>query len=368
MKKRILKIFTELCRHHISAMLIVTAANMILTMNGSYNFICFSFLLPHRLLVGGETSYITTGMVSFRYYSWALIVICFALAVMCLVFSYRRPGWLICAAGMVFVDISVGIWLIFHKSDLSYLIDIGVHLWIICALIAAFIMQRAVARAPKAAKTPKSNDAAEKAPQSTETAEKTVKAPVGIVFAMEEEAHQVLRLDEFEKEIINGYSIYSRPDVNIVAAISGMGKTSAGAATSILISKGCRRIINIGTCGCTGGRFAPGDLVLPNVFYDGDFDLSMMDICTKDPAGVNADAVEDAIPCYTYSTFVTDHRADDGIVEMEAYAVVAACRALGVPVSVIKIVSDGGDVDEFDGNVNSVITRHIQEIIQIIEQ
>ena len=355
MKKRILQIFTELFRHHISAMLIVTIANMILTMTGSYDAICFSFLLPQRLLVGGEASYITTGLVSFRYYSWALIVICFVLMVICLISSYRRPGWLICAAAIVFVDISVAVWLIFHKNDLSYLIDIGLHLWIICALIAAYFMQRAAKRTAKV----KTTDA---------PAEKATGAPVGIVFAMPEEARQVLRLDEFEKEVINGYTIYSRSDVNIVAAISGMGKMSASSATSILISKGCRRIINIGTCGCTGGRFAPGELVVPNVFYDGDFDLSMMDISTKDPAGVNTAEVDNPIPCYTYSTFVTDHRADDGIVEMEAYAVVAACRAMGVPVTVIKIVSDGGDVDEFEGNVNMVITRRIQEIIQIIEQ
>ena len=355
MKKRILQIFTELFRHHISAVLIVTIANMILTLTGSYDAVCFSFLLPQRLLVGGEASYITTGLVSFRYYSWALIVICFVLLVLCLLFSYRRPGWLICAAAIMFLDISVAVWLIFYKDDLSYLIDIGLHCWIIGALIAAYFMQRAAKRPAKA--------------KNTDTpADNTAGAPVGLVFAMPEEAHQVLRLDEFEKQVINGYTIYSRPDVNLVAAISGMGKMSAGAATSILISKGCRRIINIGTCGCTGGRFAPGELVLPNVFYDGDFDLSMMDIATKDPAGVNTAEVDNPIPCYTYSTFVTDHRADDGIVEMEAYAVVAACRAHNVPVTVIKIISDGGNVDEFEGNVNMVITRHIQEIIKIIEQ
>ena len=355
MKKRILQIFTELFRHHISAMLIVTIANMVLTLTGSYDAICFSFLLPQRLLVGGEASYITTGLVSFRYYSWALIVICFTLLILCLLFSYRRPGWLICAAALVLVDISVAVWLIFYKKDLSYLIDIGLHCWIIGVLIAAYFMQRAATRPAKAKKTD--------APAVKATSE-----PVGLVFAMSEEARQVVRLDEFEKNTVNGYDIYSRPDVNIVVAISGMGKMSASAATSILISRGCRRIINIGTCGCTGGRFAPGDLVVPNVFYDGDFDLSMMDISTKDPAGVNTAEVDDPIPCYTYSTFVTDHRADDGIVEMEAYAVVAACRAHNIPVTIIKVISDGGDVDEFEGNVNMVITRHIQEIISIIEQ
>ena len=42
--------------------------------------------------------------------------------------------------------------------------------------------------------------------------------------------------------------------------------------------------------------------------------------------------------------------------------------AMMLLLSVTACGSDGGNVDEFEGNVNMVITRHIQEIIQIIEQ
>lgn len=192
----------------------------------------------------------------------------------------------------------------------------------------------------------------------------------GIVFAMEEEAKQVLSLYKMNK-VESHRTFYVPEDVkkdNVMAIISGIGKVNAQVATSILIGLGCDRIVNIGTCGCTGDLYKPGDMVVPNQFFDGDFDLSMMDKTTKDPAMVNAFWDHSyPVKCYTYSTFVTDKRAEDGIVDMEAYAVVAQARAFEIPVTVIKIVSDGGDVDEFEGNVDSVITRHLGEIKEILE-
>ncbi|MBQ9079739.1 MAG: hypothetical protein IJY27_01585 [Clostridia bacterium] len=362
MKNRILKIFTELCRHHISALLAVTLIDMALARAGSFTTICFSLLLPQRLLVGGEAAFLTTDMLSFRIYSWLLIAVCFALFVLCIVFSYRRPGWLICAAVMTLLDISVAVWFIISKHDASYYVDIAVHSWIIIALIAGYILQRVSSRPAK----PTSDIAANAPVQAIPAADATI-GMTGLVFAMEDEALQVLSHYELDKKEVMGHTVYSREGVGITAIIAGMGKVSAQVATSILIHLGCDRIVNIGTCGCTNGKYAPGSLVIPNVFYDGDFDLSMLDITSKDPAGVNTVEVEVPVPCYTYSTFVTDDRAPDGIVEMEAYAVVAQCRAFGVPVTVIKIVSDGGNVDEFEGNVDSVITRHLDEIKQIIE-
>lgn len=192
----------------------------------------------------------------------------------------------------------------------------------------------------------------------------------GLVFAMEEEAKQVLSLYKMNR-IVSNRVFYVSEDPKqekVMAIIAGIGKVNAQVATSILIGLGCDRIINIGTCGCTGDLYKPGDMVVPNVFFDGDFDLSMMDTTTKDPAMVNTELnIKNPVICYSYSTFITDKRAQDGIVDMEAYAVVAQARAFEVPVGVIKIVSDGGDVDEFEGNVDTIITRHLNEIKAIVE-
>lgn len=196
---------------------------------------------------------------------------------------------------------------------------------------------------------------------------------VGLIFAMEEEAKQVLAGYSFEKVTMRGRTFYVEHDTKdhekIVAIVSGIGKVNAQIATAILISIGCSRLVNIGTCGCTGQLYKPGDLVEPTVFFDGDFDLSMMDTTTKDPAMVNTEVNVEENPqiCYTYSTFVTDDRASNGIVDMEAYGVVAQAKVFDTPVKVLKVVSDGGDVDEFDTNVDSVITPHLDYIKKIVE-
>lgn len=194
---------------------------------------------------------------------------------------------------------------------------------------------------------------------------------IGLVFAMEEEAKQVLNMYNLvgssQRDKLSYYvNKESEPNV-LIAAISGVGKVNAQIATSKLISQGVEYIMNIGTCGCTGNLYKPGELVIPDTFYDGDLDLSMFGNNTKDPAKVNDTTKEPKCKCYTYSTFVTDDRAKDGIVDMEAYAIVAQAKSRNIPVTIIKVVSDGGDVDEFEGNVDSVITKHLDRIYDIIE-
>lgn len=194
---------------------------------------------------------------------------------------------------------------------------------------------------------------------------------VGLVFAMEEEAKQVLSAYEMEKVNILGRDFYveqGNPDHDkILAVIAGIGKVNVQVATSLLITLGCNKLINISTCGCTSDLYKPGDLVIPNTFFDGDFDLFAFDTTTKDPALVNRLILGDPVNCYTYSTFITDDRAADGIVDMEAYGFVAQADAYDIPRVVIKVVSDGGDSDEFDQNVDSIITRHISKIREIVE-
>lgn len=201
---------------------------------------------------------------------------------------------------------------------------------------------------------------------------------IGLVFAMEEEAKPVVEKLGLKKKEIMGRVYYTNTEgckgVGYLATISGVGKVNAMIATSILINTGCTKIVNIGTCGSIGNH-SVGDLVIPNVFFDGDFDLSAFDQTTKDPALANEELMKGAelrvpVPCYTYSTFVTDKRAEGSIVDMEAYGIKALCNAIKVPFLAYKVVSDGGDedaVDSFNEQVNSVICRHVDRIIKDIE-
>ena len=117
MKNRLFRIFTELARHHISIMLAITLFDLVLITLGESVTVCFSLLLPQRILEFGEAYAIMadvmyTAVPGIRLYTYLMITICFALFGICLGCSYRRPGWLICAASMTFMDIAVAVWMI----------------------------------------------------------------------------------------------------------------------------------------------------------------------------------------------------------------------------------------------------------------
>lgn len=154
MKNRLFKIFTELARHHISIMLAITLFDLVLIALGESVTVCFSLLLPQRILEFGEAYAIMadvmyTAVPGIRLYTYLMITICFALFGICLGCSYRRPGWLICAASMTFLDIAVAVWMIIATDDPTYFVDIGVHAWIVLALVLGYVLEKLRTAPPK---------------------------------------------------------------------------------------------------------------------------------------------------------------------------------------------------------------------------
>lgn len=199
---------------------------------------------------------------------------------------------------------------------------------------------------------------------------------IGLEVAMMEEAQPIidgLKLTKCNEGVYCG----ALDNSEIILMLSGIGKVNAQNTAWKLISLGVDRIINIGTCGDLANK-GIGAVVLPNIFYDGDFNLEMLGNMTKDPANVNgryiltADSKKPANPeiCYTYSTFVTDKRAEGAIVDMEAYAIASACERVGIKFIAVKCTSDGADEDaseSFDNNVTSVVGKHLPLIENIIK-
>lgn len=194
----------------------------------------------------------------------------------------------------------------------------------------------------------------------------TAKKLVGIVVAMQEEAECIIKeLDLVKKPDVSGNKMYTgKYDGNfILLMISGIGKVNAQLAASILINTGCDLIINIGTCGAVKD-INVGEVVLPNMFFDGDFDLSVLNDSTKDPAHVNErwyySIPENPVSCATFSRFVTEKIEIGSILDMEAYSLVAQCRVYNIPVIIIKVVSDGADsnsTESFKNHVNSIVSN-----------
>jgi len=148
MKARLYRIFTEISRHHISLMLAITLFDLILIRMRETMTVCFSFLLPQRLLIWGNR-YIEMAQAKvdsfelMNFYIYAMVAICFALFVICLVCSYRRAGWLLCAASMMLIDTALVIGLLIESRDVTYVLDLVAHVWIIAALVAGYLFERA---------------------------------------------------------------------------------------------------------------------------------------------------------------------------------------------------------------------------------
>lgn len=189
---------------------------------------------------------------------------------------------------------------------------------------------------------------------------------VGVVVALESEARPLADKYNLMRIVEKGRIFYLGEKMLI--AVSGVGKVNAQIATGFLIGLGVSLIVNVGSCACLKLPYKIGQLLTPNLFFDGDFDMSEDDISTKDPALVNRVEVKEPVECYSYSTFNVDNRALQGIVDMEAYGVVAQAVAMEIPYRVIKVVSSSENNQEVVTNLDILIRNKIEEICKIIEE
>ena len=104
---------------------------------------------------------------------------------------------------------------------------------------------------------------------------------ITLVFAMPEEAAPYISNFNLTKEGKHYKGMSG--DVEITVIISGIGKINALLSVIGIVTD---YIFNIGSCGGYIEKARIGNVVVPDSFYDGDFDLSMFGINTKDP-GIN---------------------------------------------------------------------------------
>lgn len=137
--------------------------------------------------------------------------------------------------------------------------------------------------------------------------------------------------------------------------VTGIGKTAAATATTRALARADVAgliVINIGTAGAlrdgVTGLFTPGRVL------NYDINADAIRAIGYDPEELLEVPGGDGLTLATGDRFVTDPvvrdrlaaRAD--LVDMEGYAVVYACRAFGVPVRLVKHVSDAADESALD--------------------
>ncbi|SDU74726.1 nucleosidase [Jiangella alkaliphila] len=137
--------------------------------------------------------------------------------------------------------------------------------------------------------------------------------------------------------------------------ITGIGKTAAATATTQALAGRAPDdlvVVNIGTA----GALRPGltGLFTPRRVLNHDLDADLVRALGLDPEELIELPVGDGVTLATGDRFVADSRLRDelaqraDLVDMEGYAVAYACRRLGVPVRLVKHVSDAADESAMD--------------------
>lgn len=145
-------------------------------------------------------------------------------------------------------------------------------------------------------------------------------------------------------------------DDTLPILITGPGKVHAAVAVSAALSKSRpASVVNLGTAGALRGGLS-GIYEVSTVIQH-DFDHAAIRALVKRdygmPIGLDAGAGAASLVLATGDRFIADSDVrsalarDAHLVDMEGYAVAWAARAAGVPVRLIKLVSD--DADESAG-------------------
>ncbi|MGN6600689.1 MAG: nucleosidase [Actinomycetes bacterium] len=151
---------------------------------------------------------------------------------------------------------------------------------------------------------------------------------------------------------------YVPGDVPVV--VTGIGTVAAATRTALalapLVASGARPwVVNLGTAGALqpgrSGVFRPSRVVLWDASAEA---IRAVGEEFDDEWNVTGPVEGDGCVLATGDVFVTDAGVRDSIaqraqlVDMEGFAVVQVCRELGVPVTLLKAVSDEADTSALD--------------------
>ncbi|WP_238163852.1 nucleosidase [Kribbella pittospori] len=137
--------------------------------------------------------------------------------------------------------------------------------------------------------------------------------------------------------------------------VTGVGKTAAAVATSRMLAGRDTSelvVLNVGTTGAL--RDGLSGVYLPSTVINHDLNADAIRAIGLDPQEALHVEGGDGTVLASGDVFVTDPEVrarlaeQAHLVDMEAYGVVYACREYGVPVRVVKHVSDSADEAALD--------------------
>ena len=221
---------------------------------------------------------------------------------------------------------------------------------------------------------------------------------IGMVVAMNKEIMPIIgAFSDMEKEEkACGYTIkiYNAGDKRLYITESGVGEIYAAGATAVLISKyGVDAVLNFGVCGALTDSREICSVVAVNGVVHYDFDLSQIDDV---PVGVypqhstpiiKIDRFEDfikrispdlkAVVCASADKFIADNEIKKRlnkdfsaeVCDMECAGIAIVCENAGVPLLVLKAVSDGkGGAADYLTNVKRAAEVYVSLVKDIVEK
>ncbi|MEN6356250.1 MAG: hypothetical protein ABFD83_04110 [Armatimonadota bacterium] len=194
------------------------------------------------------------------------------------------------------------------------------------------------------------------------------KGKLGIVFALREEAAGLERVLAESRSVVrirNGNIACLIGQLEVYAAISGIGKDNCAKAAENLIDSGAQWIISSGFAAALDPVAKVGDVVIADRIITTDSDRTAYHsdaglLSTLPPPGSNTDfaiyqcnmvSVDRIIasPQQKRKLFLS---TGAGALDMESYAAAAICSSRGVPFAAIRSISDSA----FDSIPDFIIT------------
>jgi adenosylhomocysteine nucleosidase len=175
---------------------------------------------------------------------------------------------------------------------------------------------------------------------------------VGVLAPMKSELRPVVKAFSLQPAQINGVAVHTGVvgNADIVATTTGIGTALATTATERLLELGdFDRVMVVGIAGGVGPSVGIGDIVIPEVVFDGQGGKEYR------PAPIDGPAPRGSI--VTSDDFIVEPERlaqliASGViaVDMETGSVAAVCAQRGIPWSTVRAISDRAE----DGDIEMI--------------
>ena len=136
-RKTLLRAAGEVSRHHLSLFALLTLVNFVLIKAGVNVFIPFSAVFPQFVMAYADIE--GHGIVQASALADIIALLCVCLFALCVVFSYRKPGWLLCGTSLTAADAAFVLYLTIRYGGSGFNAALAFDAWIIIVLCAGYL-------------------------------------------------------------------------------------------------------------------------------------------------------------------------------------------------------------------------------------